>query len=49
MYFIKAEARVAAGDLTGAALAVKSILDNVIQRHKLCQCMLMQLLLGKES
>jgi hypothetical protein len=28
MYFIKAEARVAAGDLTGAALAVKSILDK---------------------
>lgn len=28
MYFIKAEARVAAGDLTGAALAIKSILDK---------------------
>lgn len=28
MYFIKAEARVAAGDLSGAALAVKSILDK---------------------
>jgi hypothetical protein len=28
MYFIKAEARVAAGDLSGAALAVKAILDK---------------------
>ena len=28
MYFIRAEARVAAGDLTGAALAIKAILDN---------------------
>ncbi|ROH95762.1 RagB/SusD family nutrient uptake outer membrane protein [Chryseobacterium daecheongense] len=28
MYFIKAEARVAAGDLTGAAAAVKSVLDQ---------------------